>query len=244
MDNQVGQGDRFPTTCASIILGVRSHDGQRRTRSTEQICLVYWKPVYKYLRLRWRFNPEETQDITQDFFLKVLERDLFASYDPKKGRFRTFVRVCLDRFVVDRGRIARALKRGGNMQPLAVDFARAEEELTVDAEVSDPFDVFFDAEWMRHLLSMSVEKLETECSSKGKNLHYRIFARFYLHPPGGAPSYAELATEFAVSVTEITNRLGFARREFRRVVLDSLRAISATEEEFRSEARALLGDTG
>ncbi|WP_394834009.1 hypothetical protein LVJ94_46645 [Pendulispora rubella] len=203
---------------------------------------MYWKPVYKYLRLRWRFSPEETQDITQDFFLKVVERDLFATYDPNKGRFRTFVRVCLDRFVVDRGRIANALKRGGNTPPLSVDFARAEEELTFATEVNDPFDVFFDGEWMRHLLGLAVEKLETECSSKGKNLHYRIFERFYLHP-AGAPSYAELATEFAVSITEITNRLGFARREFRRVLLDSLRAITATDEEFRAEARALLGDT-
>ncbi|WP_394821580.1 hypothetical protein [Pendulispora albinea] len=235
--------NRFPTTRASAILGVKSADGGERARSIEEISLAYWKPVYKYTRLRWRRSPEETQDITQDFFLKALEKNFFAAYDPSKARFRVFVRVCLDRFIIDRDRVGRAVKRGGVSGWMTIDFSGVEGEIQESAVLApDAFDAFFDREWMRHVLGMAVDRLSAECSAKGKELHFRIFERFYLQRPAEEePTYAKLAKEFAVSETDVTNRLSFARREFRRVVLDTLRGITASEAEFRNEARALLG---
>jgi RNA polymerase sigma-70 factor (ECF subfamily) len=235
-------GDRFPTTHASAVIGARSEDLDERTRSLELITLAYWKPVYKYARMRWRLPPEEAEDVTQDFFARALDKDLFAGYDLERGRFRTFLRTCLERFVVDRRRMAVAKKRGGGKPSLSLDFGDAEHELAgASPPAADALDGYFEAEWVRHLLSLAVEALRAECEAKGKQQHFRVFERYHLADPHDSPPYTTVAAEIGISTTDVTNRLNWARREFRRAVLETLRGITANDEEFKSEARAIFG---
>lgn len=72
-------------------------DPETRSRAAAVLAATYWQPVYTYLRLRWRASPEEAEDLTQEFFDRALERGFFVCYDPARARFRTFVRVCVDR---------------------------------------------------------------------------------------------------------------------------------------------------
>ena len=89
---------------------------------------------------------------------------------------------------------------------------------------------------------LSVEALRQECARKGKDQAFLIFERYDLDAgPSGEPGYADLAREYGVSESEVTNQLAFARRTFRRLVLERLRAITGSEREFREEARAILG---
>ena len=91
------------------------------------VAEVYWRPLYKYVRLRWSRSAEDAEDALQGFFATALARDALADYDPARGRFRTFLRRCVDRYVIDVHRRATAQRRGGG--GLTVDFAAVEREV-------------------------------------------------------------------------------------------------------------------
>ncbi|WP_394845000.1 sigma-70 family RNA polymerase sigma factor [Pendulispora brunnea] len=231
---------RFPTTTMSIVFGLQSEDAAERARSMDRLATAYWKPVYKYVRMRWQKPPHEAEEMTQDFFLRVLAKHTFQGYETSRSRFRTFVRVCLDRFVVDAARHDQAKKRGEGVAPLALDFASAEAEVG-DGGVADP-ERFFEAEWVRHLFEVSLGQLRTALVAAGREGHFVAFDRYHVAETGAEkPSYASLAEQLGISVPELTHRLQYARREFRAIVLLTLRELTSDPEEFRSEARLVLG---
>jgi DNA-directed RNA polymerase specialized sigma24 family protein len=121
--------DKFPPTRWSVLDGARSDDHGERQRALDTLFAAYWKPVYKYVRLRWNRQAADAQDLTQGFFVELLERDLLAQYEPQKSRLRTFLRLCVDSFVMNQDKAAVRLKRGGGAQHVALDFESAEEEL-------------------------------------------------------------------------------------------------------------------
>ncbi len=107
-------------------------------------------------------------------------------------------------------------------------------------------DEYFQQEWLRHLFSICVEALRQELTARGKAVYFELFERYDLDPdldPDDAerPTYQQLAREFGVAASDVTNFLAYTRREFRRIVLEKLRAITASDDEFRREARAVLG---
>jgi len=110
--------DRFPTTHLSAVLGVGSLEPETRRRSIETLVAAYWRPVYAHVRLKWRCAAADAEDMTQLFFARALEKDFFAGYDPAKGRFRTFLRTCRDRFAANEEKAAARLKRGGAVETL------------------------------------------------------------------------------------------------------------------------------
>jgi DNA-directed RNA polymerase specialized sigma24 family protein len=235
---------RFPATRQSVILAVRSPDAETRRDALETLAASYWRPVYKYLRVRWQAAPEDAQDLTQGFFAKALEKGFFETYDPARARFRTWLRVCVDGFASHERQSARRLKRGGAARLLALDFEDAEGELR-RLEVPDGLDLedFFHREWVRQLFGLAVEALRRRCEEEGKGVRFALFERYDLEGPDAPrpPSYADLAAEFALPVTQVTNHLAWARREFRRLLLETLREVTGSEEEFRAEVRQLLG---
>jgi len=242
-ESRSDQPGGFPLTRHSQVLAARSADPEVRARSLEALTLAYYRPVYKYVRIRWRRPDEEARDLTQDFFTTAFEKGTFARYDPDKARFRTFVRVCLDRFIAKHDRDQRALKRGGNAPKLSLDFddVARDIEQPVGDEVTNP-EAWFAAEWTRYLIAASVDALRERATAKGKSLHFAIFERLDLcADPEARPSYADVAGELGISVTDVTNRLTWARRELRKTVIDKLAEITATEDELRSEALAVLG---
>src|SRR5258708_2654355 len=134
-DYQPG-GDRFPPTRRSVIEAARSIDAGERERALEALCAAYWKPVYKYVRWRWNRPAEAAQDLTQGFFAELLERELLDKFDSNKGRLRTYLRVCVDSFVMNEDKSGRRQNRGGSVPPAPLLFSPAEEEL--GATVIDP----------------------------------------------------------------------------------------------------------
>src|SRR5439155_24265566 len=94
----------FPMTHHSAVADLKSDHAARRKRSLDLITRAYWRPIYKYVRLRWVPTGEQAEDLTQSFFASALERDMLASYEPGRGRLRTFLRTCLDRHPIDQHR--------------------------------------------------------------------------------------------------------------------------------------------
>lgn len=240
-----GRGN-FPTTRLSAVLGVRDPDAAVRERSFAAIVETYWRPVYKYIRVKWRresWDVEEARDLTQEFFAQCLEKELLAGYDPDRARFRTFLRTCLDGFLANVTRAAHRQKRGGGAPMLSLEFELAEGELARTGLPSpDSTESYFDAEWVRSLFTLAVGTLSAEFTSLNREVPLRLFIRYDLdREPSEKLTYQQLADEFGISVTQVTNGLALARREFRRILLDRLRAITASDDEFRREARLLLG---
>lgn len=236
-----GPGGAFPATRWSVIERARSEDPGRRREALEALFAVYWKPIYKCLRLRWGRSNEDAKDLTQEFFVRLIDRDVLAGFNPERARLRTFLRTCLDRFVQNHDRDAQRLKRGGALEHLPMDFVAAEAEL---ASSTVPVEELFDREWVRALVGLAVEELETDCRERDRSLDFTLFERYDLcEDADERPTYGRLADEHGVEATTVTNRLASVRRRFRRIVLSRLRELTASEEEFRAEARAVLGVT-
>ncbi len=231
-------GSKFPATRWSVIEAIRGRDPAEQTRALDTLFAAYWKPVYKYVRLRWNRPPEDAQDFTQGFFAEMLERDLLAKYDPLKSKLRTYLRLCADSFVMNQD--------GGDAPHVALDFHAAEDELAGTAldpasiPSPDSLEEFFEKEWVRSLFALAVEDLRKLCAERERDRTFRLFEDYDL---SGDPdiSYEKLAAAYSISVTDVTNALSWARREFRKFALQRLREICGTDEEFHREARAVFG---
>jgi RNA polymerase sigma factor (sigma-70 family) len=235
---------QVPDTRLSVIVAAGSADPEARRAAFATIAEFYWKPVYKYVRVRWRVTPEEAEDLTQGFFARALEKNYFAPYDSTRARFRTFLRTCLDGFIANARQAEGRLKRGGGARLVPLDIETAEGELRRhDVSVPADLDQYFEREWARSVLATAVARFHAACEASDRQLVFRVFERYDLQDPehGERVSYGDLARELGVSTADVTNRLAAARREFRRIVLGCLRDLTSGDEEFRAEARRLLG---
>jgi RNA polymerase sigma factor (sigma-70 family) len=233
----------LPATRYSIVAAIRSDAADVRQGGLDALIAVYWKPVYKYLRVKWHASSDEAQDLTQEFFARAIEKRFFATFDASKGRFRTFLRTCIDRFAANERKAAGRLKRGGGRRIVPLDFETAEGELRQhDVAVAADLEEYFHREWIRSLLSLAVDDLQAEYARTGKQTQFAVFEAYDLAAPasGRELTYAEVAAAFGVAVTDVTNYLAAARRSFRRLLLERLRSICADGQEFESEVRHVL----
>ena len=236
--------DKFPVTRLSAVVAASSSNQEERTRAFQVLVSAYWMPVYKYVRIKWNKQTEDARDLTQGFFLEAIEKNFFGRYDASKAKFRTFLRTCLDGFVANQNKAASRIKRGGDAAIFSLDFDDAEDQLRIAPPPSaGAIDDYFDKEWARSVFSLALEGFRAQMLEAGKAIHLRLFERYVLEAEEGAakPSYKTLAAEFDLSTSDVTNYLAYGRREFRRIVLEKLRELTATDEEYRREARALLG---
>jgi RNA polymerase sigma factor (sigma-70 family) len=237
-----GRSGTFPATRWSLIVAARSSQQDDRQRALDLLIASYWKPVYKYIRLRWNKDNEEAKDLTQEFFARLLEKDFLDSFDPARARLRTFLRVCVDRLLSNEEKAAHRLKRGGDVQMLSLDFEAAEGELhQIDVPAPGSMDDFFAREWVRSLFSLAVERLHRECEARGKQTHFRLLELYDIDEGGKDLTYDQVARQYSLKTSDVTNYLAYARRELRRIILEQLREMTASDEEFRREARTLLG---
>jgi RNA polymerase sigma-70 factor (ECF subfamily) len=234
----------FPETRQSVFLRVRSADPRERARALDAVVAVYWRPVLHHVRARWRPGGADAEDVAQGFFALALEKGWLERFDPARGRFRSYLLACLDGHVARQRRSAAARKRGGGLRfvPLETTGADGEIHELPLADGSD-LDAPFQREWTRSLFTLALAALAARCAGTGKELAFAVFRRCDVEGAEAdqRPSYARLAEEFGLTVAQVTNYLHWSRRELRQTVLDTLREITAGEEEFRSEARALLG---
>jgi DNA-directed RNA polymerase specialized sigma24 family protein len=124
-----GGGGRFPTTHRSAVLATRSADGVERERAIARLLETYWKPAYKYVRVKWNAGNEDAKDLVQSFFTRSLEKGFFDRWEPERGSFRGYLRLCLDGFVSNERKSASRQKRSPGSPLLSLDFEEAEGEL-------------------------------------------------------------------------------------------------------------------
>lgn len=223
---------RFPTTRRSVVLALSSDDADERTRAFDTLVAIYWRPLYKYARVAWGRSPQDCEDLTQSFFVRAVETEALGAFDPAKASFRTFLRLLFDRHSANEAKAAQRLKRGGGA--VQIDFEAAEAELR-ESRARSPEELFHQ-EWVRSVFALAISRLREDVSPK----HFALFEAYDLSDDRNV-SYRELAQTFEMPETSVTNYLASTRRRFRELVLETLREATASEQEFRAEARALLG---
>jgi RNA polymerase sigma factor (sigma-70 family) len=222
----------FPTTRRSVILALASDDASERARAFDSLVAIYWRPLYKYARIAHR--RDDAEDRTQSFLARVLEKNALAAYDDAKASFRTFLRTLFDRHLANEVKAEQRLKRGGGSSTLPFDDAEA--ELALDHDRGGTPEDYFQREWVRSVFAVAVERLR----AGAREDDFTLFETYDLDESSRL-SYRELGEQLGMSETTVTNRLASMRRRFRELVLEVLRDATASDREYRTEVRALLG---
>ncbi len=227
----------FPETRLSVVQALSSDDESVRSRAADALVRVYRAPIIAVLRHRWQLEPADAEDLAHDFLAHAFARDWLQRYEPSKGRFRTFLRSCLMAYASTAHEGANRLKRGGGAVHVSLD-------ATAHGVASDEaVDALFEREWVRSVFEQSLGALRRECEESKRQVTYDVFVAYDIEGAESIerPSYGSIAERFGIPATQVTNYLNWARRRLRGHVLDTLRALTTDDAEFRDEARALLG---
>lgn len=225
----------FPTTRWTLIRGAASADSPEYRASLEQLAAAYWGPVYGHFRRKWGRTRAEAEDLTQDFFAALCEKEFLAHVRPDGGRFRSYVMAALDNFVRLDWRSRARQKRGGGAIPLAL----APDD-DVPSGGGSPDDAFL-REWARSVLAGALSDLEADCRASGAPHAYELLVLRDAAPSADVDaSYEALARRFGISVTDVTNHLFRARKKLREMVLKRIRDTVSTEEEAEAELKDLF----
>lgn len=229
----------LPETRDTLVAALASSGDEARDRALDLIARAYAAPVVVLLARRWPLARADAEDLAQEFFARAIEKDWFSRYDAGRGRFRGFLRTCLDDFVRAQFRDAQRLKRGGGVQTIPLPDDTHASAPATDAET----DRLFEQEWARSVLTIATERLRSDCAEGPRQAAWTLFARYDLTdaPDEDRPTYAALAAELGIPATQVTNHLAWARRRMRDHVLATIRLLTGDEREYRDEVRALLG---
>lgn len=157
----------FATTHWSVVLAAARPDTTRARAALERLCQTYWPPLYAYVRRRG-YSPEDAQDLTQEFFARLLEKNWIARADQSRGRFRSFLLLVLKRFLAVEWHRANTLKRAGDRHRLPLPLATAETRCRIGpADTSTP-EQAYEKQWALTLLETVLGRLRVEYEQAGK----------------------------------------------------------------------------
>ncbi|HVV74373.1 MAG TPA: sigma-70 family RNA polymerase sigma factor [Verrucomicrobiae bacterium] len=244
-EGQAGTPPRplFLTTHWSVVLAAKDKNSPGCSEALESLCRTYWYPLYAFIRGSG-YSPHDAQDLTQGFFEKLLTKDYLRVVEPEKGRFRTFLKMALKRFLVHEWERAKAGKRGGDASILSFDTRMAEQRFQTQAAHALGPDQIYDRQWAVTLLSEAGNRLENEYSAAGKVEELRAL-RAYLTAERGQIPYAQIAltlrvTEGAARVAVHRLRKRF-RELFRELIAETVSEPAEVDEELHHVIAALSG---
>ena len=168
-DTAIGGPDgRFPSTHVSLIEAAASGLSEA---AMDKVIALYWKPVYRFIRIKFQKSNEDAKDLTQGFFASALQRDFFPRFDPTKASFRTYIRMAVERYAANQHGAENRQKRGGG-----VEFETVEDQ---EIATESP-ELEFDREWRRQLFFLALDDLRAHCEQTGKRAQFSIFEDYDL----------------------------------------------------------------
>jgi RNA polymerase sigma factor (sigma-70 family) len=205
-----------------------------------ELCKLYWYPLYGHIR-RYGFSAHDAQDLTQGFFLDLLEHKALARADQQKGKFRSFLLASLKNFLSNEAQKARCLKRGGQVQFVSLDLDDAEDRYGKEepAESLTP-DKVFDARWAFALLSEAKRRLRQEYVDTGKTAIFEALKGFVDPVTATAlPSYEEVAERLNVSVAGVKTLIHRLRKRNTAIVREEIMRTVSDPSDVEAESRQL-----
>lgn len=232
----------FRTTKWSLIAAAREGSPSESEKALAELCEGYWYPLYAYVRSQGH-GPEESMDLTQGYFVRLLEKDYLRRVQPAAGRFRTFLIVTMRHFLINEGERVRALKRGGGVRVLSLDADEAEGRFRCEpADRLTPEQVY-ERRWALTVLARVLESLQEEYVREGKR---KRFARLkgYLTGEGDQVRYREVAAELEMKEPAVRAAVHRMRQRFGKALRDEIAETVADPSEVDDEVRHLLEIVG
>jgi RNA polymerase sigma-70 factor (ECF subfamily) len=232
----------FRTTHWSVVLAAARRESAGCDEALQTLCETYWPPLYAFIRRRGH-SAHEAEDLTQEFFSKLLEKDYLHNVGPEKGRFRTFLLVCLKRFLANEYDRATALKRGGGQRPISFDFGHAERQYSLEPAHELTAERLFERRWALTLLEQVLSRLQREMHAAGKG---ELFdgLKIYLAAQQHAPPHAETAAALAMSDGAVKVAVHRLRQRYRRLVREEVQRTVGENDDVDEEISRLLAAFG
>ncbi len=205
---------RFETTRWSMIVaaGGERKSSESRRKALEHICQTYWFPSYSYVRSRG-YQQEDAQDLTQEFFTRLLEKDHLDVADRERGRFRSFLLESLKNFLADEWDKKQAKKRGGGIQHQSLDMDTAETLLAESAQRPLTPDQIFDLHWAKTTLANALRRLESAQKDPNKQRHFATLRPFLVNKDPQI-NYSDAAEKLGMSVGAVKVAVHRLRKQF------------------------------
>jgi RNA polymerase sigma-70 factor (ECF subfamily) len=199
------------------------------TNALQQLCEVYWPPIYSFVRRRG-YAPPVAQDLTQSFFTLFLRTKAYARADPLHGKFRSFLLASVKNFLADNWDHDRAKRRGGGYQLVPLDLETAEAFYDTATAPDLTAERVFELRWAKRLTASALDSLREELLSEGK---IDLFEQLKSFLTGGSviPSYEEVAARTGVNVATLKTHVHRLRQRYREIVRREIaRTVSAPHE--------------
>jgi RNA polymerase sigma factor (sigma-70 family) len=234
----VGGSAAFRTTQWTAVLDAARPGTERTQEAFARIYLDYWYPLYAYIRRRG-FSPPDAEDITQDFFLHLIEKQSLEGMERNGGKFRSFLLRSLDNFLANQWDRSRAQKRGAGRQPLSLEAADGEVRYSMEPPAPDTPETMFERQWVFTLLAKVLEDLRAECETAGKG---KLFGDLRLHLQGDrqGPAYAEVAARHGMTEGAVKVAVHRLRQRYGELLREEIARTVSRPEEVDEELRHFI----
>jgi RNA polymerase sigma factor (sigma-70 family) len=234
-----GEKRQFPSTQWSLIVRAADADPAEREKALSEICILYWPPVYAFIRMRGK-SPADAEDLTQGLFAELLERGDFCKMDPGRGKLRTYLLTATKNFLVSDYRREHRAKRGGHAVLLSIDALEAEERCLIPALADNLApDRLFDRQWAISLMEAVVGELSEEYGSRGKSGLFEAL-RPFIQVDGEPKAQKELAAKLGISEQALRVAIHRLRQRYAEALRRAVKATLGPEESVENEMMTLL----
>jgi RNA polymerase sigma factor (sigma-70 family) len=238
----------FHTTRWTIVMKAAQSQAQGGQPALAELCRLYWYPLYTFARRRGR-SPEDAQDLTQGFFLHMLEHRAFKGVDRLKGKFRSFLLASFQNYLSDVGDRARRLKRGGDKEFVRLDAEDAEKRYRLEPIDFLTAEKIFDARWAMTVLGEALKKLSQEYAVGGKASTFEALKVFLdTNNSRNPPSYDEVASRLQVTTGAVKTHIHRLRKRYTALLREEVgRTVSdpaEIDEEIHALCEALIATEG
>ena len=243
-----GGADKFCTTRWSVVLLSAQSQEPGSQAALAELCKTYWYPIYAFVRRRGH-DVDKAQDLTQGFFLHLLDHKAVRQVSPVKGKFRSFLAASLQNYLSDEADRVRCAKRGGNVEFIAIDSESAEWHYRLEASDSLTADKIFDARWAITLLREVLTRLAKEYADQGKASTFETLKPFLAPFDGnGSLSYEQVANALRVSVGLVKTLIHRMRKRYSVLLREEVgRTVSdpgKIDEELHALCEAIIATEG
>jgi RNA polymerase sigma factor (sigma-70 family) len=235
--------ERFATTQWSIVVSAGAGHASEAGRALTTLCEDYWFPLYAFVR-RAGYSAEDAQDLTQEFFARLLAKNFLAVADRRRGRFRSFLLGAMKHFLANEKRRQGAQKRGGRQTALSLDFCSGENryKLIEPADTLTP-ERLFEKRWALALLDLVLNRLREEFGAEGK-LEWFDRLKQYLAGGTALPAHQEVARELQTSEGAVKVAVHRLRRRYRKLLMEEISRTVLDPESLDDELRGLWAALG
>lgn len=228
----------FEETRWSLIVKARARTTIVSQEALAELCQIYWFPVYAYIRRKGE-SLEEAQDFTQEFFLRFLEQRYVEDALQERGKFRSFLMVCINHFLSNEWRKANAQKRGGGEAHISLDIPRAESLYAESLSENLSPDQLFDRHWAQTVLALALGNVRREYAKAGKEAVFEVL-QVVVSSPDKNSNFADLGKELGISEGAARTAAYRLRKRYREVLQSEISETLGENESVEGELNYLL----